>query len=96
MGPGTEPDKVGDLSAYRLHTFVNNEEIGTGTGSEVLGDPYESLAWLCNHLNRRELTLPAGSVVPAGAATGLPPPKPGQVLMTDGATLGSASLSLVA
>ena len=96
MGPGTEPDKVGDLSGYRLRTFVNNEEIGTGTGSEVLGDPYESLAWLCNHLNRRELTLSAGSVVTTGAATGLHPTKTGQLLMTDGATLGSASLSLVA
>ena len=95
VGPGKEPAEVRDLSTHRLRTVVNNQEIATGTGQEVLGDPYESLAWLCNHLDRRQLTLAAGSIVTTGAATGLHTTEVGQILATDGGTLGSASLNLV-
>jgi len=95
LGPGTDPDKVENLSAHQLRTLVNNEEIAIGKGSEVLGDPYESLAWLCNHLNRRKLTLPAGSIVTTGAVTGLHPTNAGRLLTTHGGVLGSASLNLV-
>jgi 2-keto-4-pentenoate hydratase len=95
VGPGKEPAEVRDLSTHQLRTVVNGQEIATGTGQEVLGNPYESLAWLCNHLDRRQLTLAAGSIVTTGAATGLHTTEVGQILATDGGTLGSASLNLV-
>ena len=84
-----------DLSSHQLQTQINGEDIGTGTGAEVLGDPYESLAWLCNHLNKRGLTLPSGSVVTTGAATGLHLTGANQEIATHGGSLGSATLNLV-
>ena len=95
VGPGTDPDEVEDLRTHQLRTLVNNEEIATGTGNEVLGDPFESLAWLCNHLNRRSLTLHAGSIVTTGAATGLHLTNADQLFTTDGGNLGSVSLNLM-
>ena len=95
LGPGSEPEKVPDLVSHELRTLVNGENIARGTGVEVLGDPYESLAWLCNHLNKRGLVLPAGSVVTTGAATGLHMTTTGQEVTTDGGTLGSATLNLI-
>ena len=74
---------------------MNGDEVAVGTGVEVLGDPYESLAWLCNHLNKRGLILPSGSVVTTGAATGLHATGAGHEVMTDGGALGSVTLNLV-
>jgi 2-keto-4-pentenoate hydratase len=95
VGPGTDPDDVENLRTHQLRTLVNNEEIATGTGNEILGDPFESLAWLCNHLNRRSLTLHEGSIVTTGAATGLHLTNANQLLTTDGGNLGSVSLNLM-
>jgi len=95
LGPGSKPEKVADLSSHQLRTQINGEDIGIGNGAEVLGNPYESLAWLCNHLNKRGLTLPSGSVVTTGAATGLHLTGTNQEIATDGGTLGSATLNLV-
>jgi 2-keto-4-pentenoate hydratase len=94
LGPGSEPETVPDLVSHQLRTLVDGDEVATGTGAEVLGDPYESLAWLCNHLNKRGLTLPSGSVVTTGAATGLHVTGTGQEVATDGGTLGSVTLNL--
>lgn len=95
LGPGSKPEKVPDLSSHQLRTQINGEDIGVGTGVEVLGDPYESLAWLCNHLNKRGLTLPSGSIVTTGAATGLHLTGTNQEIATHGGSLGSATLNLV-
>ena len=94
LGPGLKPEAVPDLVSHELRTLVDDDEIAAGTGAEVLGDPYESLAWLCNHLNKRGLTLPSGSVVTTGAATGLHVTGAGQKVATDGGTLGSVTLNL--
>ena len=94
LGPGLKPETVPDLVSHELRTLVDGDEVATGTGAEVLGDPYESLAWLCNHLNKRGVTLPSGSVVTTGAATGLHVTGTGQEVVTDGGTLGSVTLNL--
>ena len=94
MGSGSKPETVPSLSAHELRTLVDGVEIASGNGAEVLGDPYESLAWLCNHLNRRGVTLSAGSVVTTGAATGLHMTTSDQVVATDGGSLGSVTLNL--
>ena len=95
LGPGWKPETVPDLVSHQLRTLVDGDEVAVGTGVEVLGDPYESLAWLCNHLNKRGLILPSGSVVTTGAATGLHATGAGQEVMTDGGALGSVTLNLV-
>ena len=94
LGSGSKPEEVPDLASHELRTLVDDTVIASGTGIEVLGDPYESLAWLCNHLSRRGTTLPAGSVVTTGAATGLHMTTINQVVATDGGGLGSVALTL--
>ena len=94
LGPGNDPDSAGDLKEQALFTSVDDNVIAQGTGKEVLGDPYESLAWLCKHLARRGMQLTAGSLVTTGAATGLHATKQNQTLKTEGNALGSATLSL--
>ena len=95
VGSGTKPETMPSLSDHQLRTLVDGVEIASGTGAEVLGDPYESLAWLCNHLNRRGVTLPAGSVITTGATTGLHMTTSSQTVSTDGGRLGSVTLNLV-
>ncbi|MDP7068701.1 MAG: fumarylacetoacetate hydrolase family protein [Acidimicrobiales bacterium] len=94
LGSGSKPEEAPDLVSHELRTLVDGAAIASGTGIEVLGDPYESLAWLCNHLSRRGVTLPSGSVVTTGAATGLHTTAINQVVTTDGGDLGSVALTL--
>lgn len=46
---------------------VNGEEVGRGTGADILGDPIHALAWLANHAVLRGETLAAGQVVSLGS-----------------------------
>ena len=60
-----------DLTEERTTLFVNGEEKATGTGSEIMGGPFESLRWLLTHLRRRKQVLRAGEMVIPGSATKL-------------------------
>ena len=64
-----------DRVASRL--IVNGEEVGTGTGSLVLGHPLEGLAWLANALAARGAGLRAGEIVSLGSIIAAYDPKPG-------------------
>jgi len=48
------------------------EEIASGVGSEVLGDPWRSLAWSMAHEGRRGRTVEAGTWVITGSCAGAP------------------------
>ena len=63
------PDAVGDLAALRCSVEVDEEVVHEATGAAILGDPLEALVHLSHHLARRGETLPAGSLVLAGALT---------------------------
>lgn len=56
-----------DLAALRGTTRVNGEEVGRGTGADVLGDPLNALAWLANALAARGPGLRAGEFVSTGS-----------------------------
>ncbi|XVU29232.1 2-keto-4-pentenoate hydratase [Actinoplanes sp. CA-054009] len=59
-------------------TFTADGEIlHTATGAAILGDPLRALVFLSEHLSRRDESLPAGSVVLAGALTDAVPVRPG-------------------
>jgi len=81
-----------DLSAARGVATVNGEEVGSGYGSDVMGHPFEPLAWLANKLAAEGEGLPAGAIVITGSIV---PPRflgPGDkaVVSVDG--LGDATL----
>ena len=47
--------------------WINGNEAGTGTGKDILGHPFEGLAWLANLMAERGLTLRAGEFVLLGS-----------------------------
>jgi 2-oxo-3-hexenedioate decarboxylase/2-keto-4-pentenoate hydratase len=56
-----------DLAAASGVTFINGAEVGRGRGADVMGHPFEALAWLANHLARRGQLLRAGEFVFTGS-----------------------------
>jgi 2-keto-4-pentenoate hydratase len=56
-----------DLLAVTGRAMINNEEVGRGTGADVLGHPHYALAWLANHLAEEGKGLHAGQIVLTGS-----------------------------
>ena len=56
-----------DLASLTGVTRINGVEAGRGRGSDVMGHPFEALAWLANALARRGRSLRAGEFVFTGS-----------------------------
>ena len=56
-----------DLSETTGRAIVNGIEVGRGEGADILGHPFEALAWLANHKASRNQGLLAGEVVLLGS-----------------------------
>jgi 2-keto-4-pentenoate hydratase len=54
------------LAATGIATIDGNE-VGRGSGADVLGHPLDALAWLANHLQQRGLGLAADDLVTTGS-----------------------------
>jgi 2-oxo-3-hexenedioate decarboxylase len=62
-------DELPELAELGCHVEIDGEVVHHATGAAILGDPLQALVLLAEHLARRGETLPAGSVVLAGALT---------------------------
>ena len=56
-----------DLTALTGVTLLNGVEVGRGRGADVMGHPFEALAWLANNLAQRGRQLRAGEFVFTGS-----------------------------
>ena len=56
-----------DLAAVRGNTFIDGDKRGTGLGSEVMGHPFEVVAWLANTLRGHGHRLRSGEIVMTGS-----------------------------
>ncbi len=56
-----------DLAALRGRMKVNDQEIGAGTGADILGHPLDALAWFANLRASLGLKLDAGTFVSLGS-----------------------------
>jgi 2-keto-4-pentenoate hydratase len=56
-----------DLASLSGVTYINGVEIGRGRGADVMGHPFEALAWLANMLARRSRSLRTGEFVFTGS-----------------------------
>ena len=56
-----------DLAALRGTMTINDEEVGAGVGADVMGHPFEALAWLANHAAATGRPLADGDVVLTGS-----------------------------
>ncbi len=75
-GPAIEDWQSIDLTAVEVVAFFDDKEVGREMGSNVLGNPLNSLTWLANHLKSRGHYLKAGQWVTTGAVIGPIPAKP--------------------
>ena len=56
-----------DLAAVTGVTLINGVEVGRGISRDVMGHPFEALAWLANSLAQRGQSLKAGEFVCTGS-----------------------------
>jgi 2-oxo-3-hexenedioate decarboxylase/2-keto-4-pentenoate hydratase len=56
-----------DLAAIEGRMTINGEEVGTGRGADILGHPFEALAWLAGSMHERGRALRAGEFVTLGS-----------------------------
>ena len=67
LGKPHAPGSVADLAALGGRAIVNGTEAARGIGADVLGHPYEALAWLANTMAARGHMLKAGEFVTTGS-----------------------------
>ena len=67
LGPPVTDWRQLDLAAALGTASINGVEVGSGHGSDVMGHPFEPLAWLANKLAAEGESLAAGAVVITGS-----------------------------
>jgi 2-oxo-3-hexenedioate decarboxylase len=70
----------------------NGELVATAAGAAVLDHPAAAVAWFVRRLHGRGRSLPAGSLVLAGALTAAIPLEPGDVLRATFDRIGAVEL----
>ena len=56
-----------DLASTRGTMSINGHEVGSGIGGDIMGHPFEALAWLANNSARHGTPLRAGEFVFLGS-----------------------------
>ena len=82
-----------DLGTLRGTMTINDAEVGSGTGADVMGHPFEALAWLANHAAATDRPLSKGDVVLTGSIVETRWVKPGDNVRVEIESLGEASVS---
>ena len=90
-----EPVPVRDVGGLRMTMSVDGKVVQEADSSAISGHPAESLVQLCAMLSVHGLSLPAGSVVLAGAATVAEPLRAGMRVTLEVEQLGSVSVQAV-
>ncbi len=85
-----------DLASHKVALSVNGEPAVTGVGSEVLGDPRNSLVWVANFLSSHGKSLKAGAWVTTGSTMGIYPVPAGSKAVADFGSLGKVEVSFTA
>jgi 2-keto-4-pentenoate hydratase len=82
-----------DLAAHRVTAYKNGAFATDGIGSNVLGDPRISLAWLANELCAYGDGLQAGDYVTTGTCMVPVPCAPGDAFVMDFGVLGTIAVA---
>ncbi len=84
-----------DLALEGVVYEQNGGVAATNTGAEVLGHPFNSLAWIANHLGARGGGLRAGDLVMSGSISSLLRPGAGDTVSARFTRLGGVSARFV-
>lgn len=93
LGDPTEPHRI-DLRTVGCVFSKNGETVATAAGAAILGHPAAAVAWFVRKLAERGRSLPAGSVVLAGALTAAIPVTPGDSITIEIDRLGTLELAV--
>lgn len=83
-----------DLGALRGVASINGETVGEGHGRDVMGHPFEALAWVANNLAARGLGLWRSDIVITGSLVTTKFPKAGDRIRFEAGALGSVELAV--
>jgi 2-keto-4-pentenoate hydratase len=84
-----------DLAAVTYRLTINGKQIGTGKGSDVMGNPLDALTWLANKLATDGRPLRRGMVVMTGSTVPIQFPRPGDHAVVEASGLGRAEFVAV-
>lgn len=81
-----------DLARVTSRLTINGREIGSGKGSDVMGNPLNALAWLADKLAAAGTPLRRGMIVMTGSMVPIQFPAIGDHAVVEVSGLGSAEL----
>jgi 2-keto-4-pentenoate hydratase len=85
-----------DLSRVDARVWINGEQVASGQGEGVLGDPLNSVAWLAGKLGAFGRGLQAGDYVMTGSFTRQFPLHPGDVARAEFSSIGPVETRVAA
>src|SRR6185295_4798173 len=88
LAPTTELDKV------EARVQLNGNEVATGLGSAVLGNPLNSIQWLAEKLGEHGRRLRAGDIVMTGSFVRQFPLQPGDVAVAEFSGIGRVEVGI--
>lgn len=94
LGTTERPPRELDLPHLQMVMEVNGERVQAARSDAISGDPVVSILQLCELLEQRGESLPAGSIVLSGAATAAHPIRAGDRVRLTVEGLGELSVSV--
>ncbi|WP_222842880.1 2-keto-4-pentenoate hydratase [Bowdeniella nasicola] len=82
-----------DLATARCALLIDGEEVGSGTGADVMGHPAAPLAWLAKTLSERGVHLKEGDLVIPGSFCAAHPVEAGSRASADFGQAGSLTIT---
>jgi len=64
LGPTVTPDNIDDLKGTLV---IDGTEVDSGSTRDVLGHPYDAVAWLAQHLRGRGMKIEPGHWISTGS-----------------------------
>jgi 2-keto-4-pentenoate hydratase len=83
-----------DLVAHAVAVYRNGEQVATGSGANVLGDPLIALTWLVNELRSYADGITSGQFVTTGTCVVPVAIRPGDNMRADFGEFGTVDVSL--
>jgi 2-keto-4-pentenoate hydratase len=90
LGPPVSGFDPASLAAVRASMRIDGREVGSGQGTDILGEPLEALVWLANTLGQRGQHLRAGEFVLLGSLVQTQWVAAGQSVAIENDRLGTA------
>jgi len=86
---------VTDLAEIECSLLINDKKIGTGKGTDVMGDPIAPLVWLANILGDRGVSLEAGQLILPGSFTAAHAVEKDTTATADFGSLGTLKVNFI-